>query len=180
MLFATISAIVMPQKVSTGIRRFQHMVIHNTACTVSAGIGGAHIVGIELREHRAAQHFDSHGTARKCNGGRRCNKITDKTGKIFRNRHIGARLKPFENQTEKIRDQNTDEKSRHRHDHLIDRHDQPVQMASGVLCCENADGNRDNKDHQECDNGDSMVIGTLSRISSPTGIEYEYEVPRSP
>ena len=28
-------------------------------------------------------------------------------------------------------------------------------MASGVLCCENADGNRDNKDHQECDNGDS-------------------------
>ena len=31
---------------------FQHMVIHNTACTVSAGIGGAHIVGIELREHR--------------------------------------------------------------------------------------------------------------------------------
>ena len=25
-----------------------------------------------------------------------------------------------------------------------------------------------------------MVIGTLSRISSPTGIEYEYEVPRSP
>ena len=131
------------------------MVIHNTACTVSAGIGGAHIVGIELREHRAAQHFDSHGTARKCNGGRRCNKITDKTGKIFRNRHIGARLKPFENQTEKIRDQNTDEKSRHRHDHLIDRHDQPVQMASGVLCCENADGNRDNKDHQECDNGDS-------------------------
>ena len=44
----------------------------------------------QLREHRAAQHFDSHGTARKCNGGRRCNKITDKTGKIFRNRHIGA------------------------------------------------------------------------------------------
>ena len=61
---------------------FQHMVIHNTACTVSAGIGGAHIVGIELREHRAAQHLTAMEQQRKCNGGRRCNKITDKTGKI--------------------------------------------------------------------------------------------------
>ncbi len=120
------------------------------------------------------------GTARKCNGGRRCNKITDKTGKIFRNRHIGARLKPFENQTEKIRDQNTDEKSRHRHDHLIDRHDQPVRWPPACCAVKMPMGIETTRIIRNAITVIAMVIGTLSRISSPTGIEYEYEVPRSP